>query len=107
MPSEPDSLAQPETAAAPPSVEIRIGGKRHTVAYQSGDSVLEAVRRAGLKAPFACQQGNCATCIAFLDAGSVTMRANNALSDDEVAEGWVLTCQSVPMSPDVSIDYDR
>jgi len=107
MPSESDALAPPETAAAPRSVEVRIGGKSHTVAYQTGDSILESVRRAGLKAPFSCQQGNCATCIAFLDAGSVTMRHNNALSADEVEEGWVLTCQSVPTSSDVTIDYDR
>jgi hypothetical protein len=45
--------------------------------------------------------------MAHLEAGQVTMRANNALSDDEVEEGWVLTCQAVPISREVIVDYDR
>jgi ring-1,2-phenylacetyl-CoA epoxidase subunit PaaE len=44
--------------------------------------------------------------MAHLDAGTVTMRANNALSADEVEEGWVLTCQSVPTSAEIAVDYD-
>jgi len=51
--------------------------------------------------------GNCATCMAHLDAGEVTMRVNDALDDDEVAEGWILTCQAVPISREVVVDYDR
>jgi ferredoxin-NADP reductase len=103
----------PTPAAAEASVseteliEIRIGGRTHTVAYEAGDSILDAARRAGLKPPFACQAGNCATCMAHLDAGQVTMRANNILADDEVAEGWILTCQAVPTSREIAVDYDR
>jgi ring-1,2-phenylacetyl-CoA epoxidase subunit PaaE len=44
--------------------------------------------------------------MAHLDAGTVAMRANNALSAEDVEEGWVLTCQSVPTSPEVAVDYD-
>ena len=40
------------------------------------------------------------------DHGSVTMRVNNALTPDEVAEGWVLTCQSLPLGPEVAVEYD-
>jgi ferredoxin len=50
--------------------------------------------------------GNCATCMAHLDEGSATMRANNALTPDEVDRGWVLTCQSVPTSAAVVVNYD-
>ena len=75
--------------------------------YERGDTILDTARRAALKPPFACEQGNCATCMAFLDVGKVRMRANNALSADEVEEGWVLTCQAVPMSREVVVDYDR
>ena len=86
---------------------IRLDRRKHTVAYEPGDTILDAARRAGLKPPFSCEQGNCATCMAHLDAGKATMRANNALSADEVEAGWVLTCQAVPMSREVVVDYDR
>jgi ferredoxin len=101
MPSEP----QPETSTG--SIVIRLEGRTHHVRHQPGDTVLEAARRVGLRPPFNCQSGNCGTCMAFLEAGEVAMRENNALDADEVAEGWVLTCQSVPTSREVVVDYDR
>jgi hypothetical protein len=45
--------------------------------------------------------------MAYLEQGRATMRVNNALSDDEVEEGWILTCQALPTSRDVVVDYDR
>jgi 3-ketosteroid 9alpha-monooxygenase subunit B len=89
------------------SIVIRLGGRRHAIAYELGDTILEAARRAGLKPPFNCQAGNCATCMAFLREGEVTMRVNNALDAEEVEEGWVLTCQAIPTSREVVVDYDR
>jgi hypothetical protein len=44
--------------------------------------------------------------MAHLDTGAVAMRVNNALSDDELADGWVLTCQSLPTSTELVVDYD-
>jgi ferredoxin len=96
-----------EQTSATESIVIRIDRRKHTLRYEPGDTILEAARRAGLSPPFSCEQGNCATCMAHLDAGSVTMRANNALSADDVAEGWVLTCQAVPTSREVVVDYDH
>jgi len=89
------------------SIVIRLAGRKQRVGYEPGDTILEAARRAGLKPPFQCQMGNCGTCMAYLDAGTATMRANNVLGADEVAEGWVLTCQAVPTSREVVVDYDR
>jgi len=88
------------------SLVIRIDRRKHTFPYQAGDTILEAARRAGLSPPFSCEAGSCATCMAHLDKGSVTMRVNNALSADEVDDGWVLTCQSLPTSEEVVVDYD-
>ena len=85
---------------------ITINGKETRAAYHAGDTILETARRAGLNPPFSCEQGNCATCMAHLDEGSVAMRVNNVLSAEEVDEGWVLTCQSIPSSPEVAVDYD-
>jgi ferredoxin-NADP reductase len=89
------------------SIVIRLDGRRHTVAYEPGDTILETARRVGLKPPFNCQAGNCGTCMAFLGEGTVRMRVNNVLSAAEVEEGWVLTCQAIPTSREVVIDYDR
>jgi 3-ketosteroid 9alpha-monooxygenase subunit B len=88
------------------SVVIRLGGNETTVAYQPGDTLLETARRAGLSPPFSCEQGNCATCMAHLDEGTTSMRVNNALTPEEVEEGWVLTCQGLPTSATVKVDYD-
>jgi ferredoxin-NADP reductase len=92
--------------AAPDELVIRLDRRKHTVRYVSGDTVLEAARRGGLRPPFSCEAGNCATCMAHIDKGSVSMRVNNALSTDEIDEGWVLTCQSIPTSAEVVVDYD-
>lgn len=89
------------------SIVIRLEGRKHNVRYQPGDTVLEAARRVGLRPPFNCQAGNCGTCMAFLEAGEVSMRENNVLDADEVEAGWVLTCQAVPTSGEVVVDYDR
>jgi ferredoxin-NADP reductase len=87
-------------------ITITLDGKTTTTAHVPGITLLEHARRAGLKPPFSCEAGNCATCMGHLGAGEVKMRANNALDDDEVADGYVLTCQSVPVTPDVTVAYE-
>ena len=74
--------------------------------YQAGETFLETARRAGLRTPFSCESGSCATCMARLEVGEATMRVNNALTPEEVAEGWVLTCQGFPASPSVTVVYE-
>jgi len=96
----------PPDATVPESLVIRLDRRKHTVAYHAGDTVLETARRAGLRPPSSCEAGNCATCMAHLDAGVVAMRANNALTQDDLDEGWILTCQSVPASAEIVVDYD-
>ena len=93
-------------AAITATMTIAIKRKRHVVEYVAGDTILETARRAGLKPPFSCEQGNCATCMALVKTGSATMRTNNALTDEEVAEGWVLTCQALPVGSEVAVEYD-
>jgi 3-ketosteroid 9alpha-monooxygenase subunit B len=92
--------------SATKSLVIRLGGMETTLRYEAGDTILDAARRGGLSPPFSCEQGNCATCMAHLDEGSVRMRVNNALSPEEVDDNWVLTCQSLPTSRSVLVDYD-
>jgi len=92
--------------SATESITIRLERRKHTIGYQLGDTILEAARRAGLSPPFSCEAGNCASCMARLEEGRATMRVNNALSAEEVDTGWVLTCQAIPMSRAVVVNYD-
>jgi len=103
------SEATPSTAAevdVPESVTVILRGKSHAIAYRAGDTILETARRGGLQAPYSCEAGNCATCMALLREGTATMRVNNALTEDEVEEGWVLTCQALPKGPTVKVEYE-
>ena len=88
-------------------VRITIDGRRRTIAFDSEmGSVLENARAAGLPAPFACKAGVCATCRAKVISGEVRMIQNYGLSPEEVAQGYVLTCQAVPISDEVELDFD-
>ncbi|WP_328935613.1 MULTISPECIES: ferredoxin--NADP reductase [unclassified Streptomyces] len=103
-----------QAADAPPedapeqegTLTLVLSGKPHTLAQRSGETFLESARRAGLAPPFSCEAGTCATCIAQVTAGEAKMRVNNALDEDEVAEGWVLTCQGEPSTPHVTVVYE-
>ncbi len=95
----------PETDV-PETVTVILKGRRNAIAYQPGDTVLETARRGGLAAPFSCEAGNCATCMALVCEGSATMRVNNALTAEEVDEGWVLTCQALPKGRTVTVEYE-
>jgi ferredoxin len=91
---------------APVRVTIQLEGRTESVDHRAGSTILQTARQMGMSPPFSCEAGNCATCMARLVEGSVKMRVNDALTDEEVDEGWVLTCQSVPTSPAVHILYD-
>ena len=93
-------------ADTPSDVTVILNGKAAVVTYQPGDTLLETARRGGLRPPFSCESGNCATCMAFLKEGSARMRVNNALTPDEVEEGWILTCQGIPVGSTVTVEYE-
>ncbi|MEU1960098.1 ferredoxin--NADP reductase [Nocardia sp. NPDC019304] len=94
------------TTAARATVTIILNGKKRSVPGKKGETLLESARRGGLAPPFSCEAGNCATCIAKVTSGSATLRQNNALTDDELADGYVLTCQAVPDTESITVDYE-
>lgn len=69
-------------------------------------SVLEAALDEGLDAPYSCQGGICSTCIARLKEGKAEMRKNQILTEAEIADGLILTCQAHPTTPKIVVDYD-
>lgn len=72
----------------------------------NGKSILDALDQAGLDVPFSCKGGVCCTCKAKILEGSAKMTINYALSDTEVAEGYILTCQAHPTSEVLKLDFD-
>lgn len=88
-------------------VTIRLDGRSTSFNLpQQGSPVLEAALQQGLDLPYACKGGVCCTCRAKLISGQVTMDVNWALEPEEVAEGFILTCQSHPITEEVVIDFD-
>lgn len=89
-------------------IEVTLDGVSSTVEspVDARESVLNAALRVRPDAPFACAGGVCGTCRARVLEGSVTMTENYALEPDEIARGFVLTCQSHPTSDRVVVDYD-
>ena len=72
-----------------------------------GQTILDAAMEQGADVPFSCKGAVCCTCRAKVMEGSVTMDANYSLSEDEVAEGYVLGCQARPASANVVVDFDE
>ena len=105
-PTSPVKGVEAPVATDPIQVTIEVDGDSRTVEHRPGTTILQTARQLGLAPPFSCESGNCATCMAHVVMGSASMRTNNALTPDEVEEGWVLTCQAVPTSPSVRVVYE-
>ncbi|NJP66493.1 2Fe-2S iron-sulfur cluster-binding protein [Streptomyces spiramenti] len=83
-----------------------LDGRSGTWPMRSGETLLETVLRNRSDAPYACKGGVCGTCRAHLVRGEVGMDRNYALEPEEVADGYVLACQSRPLTAEVAIDFD-
>jgi len=102
--SIPDPEIDIEGAVA---VQVTIDGRTSMVkADPNGPPLLEYARSVRAEVPFACKGGMCATCKAKILDGEVTMAKNYALTDEELAAGYILTCQSHPVSKELAITYD-
>ena len=94
------------TAEETEEVVIELDRRKTTATYKAGNTLLQTARLAGLQAPYSCETGSCGTCMARVAEGSARMFNNDALEPDEVAEGWVLTCQSLPTGRKVHVIYE-
>lgn len=87
---------------------VIIDGRSRTFSFEKGTaSVLDAGTSEGLELPYACKGGVCSTCRAMLVEGEVDMDANFALEDYEIARGYILTCQSYPVTDKIVVDFDK
>ncbi|MET9564410.1 1,2-phenylacetyl-CoA epoxidase subunit PaaE [Streptomyces tauricus] len=87
-------------------VTVTLDGRSTTSALVRDRSILEGAQRTRPDLPFACKGGVCGTCRALITDGKADMRRNFALEDNEVDAGYVLTCQSYPVSETLTVDYD-
>ncbi|MGP8217380.1 MAG: FAD-binding oxidoreductase [Bacteroidia bacterium] len=89
-------------------VTVIMDGRETTFSLSNnGSAILDAAISAGVDAPYSCKGAVCATCRAKLKEGKVSMSLNYALTDEEVESGYILTCQSHPITPVVIVDYDQ
>jgi len=87
---------------------IVIDGRARTIDMQKGaKTILDAALGEGLELPYACKGGVCSTCRALLSEGEVDMDANFALEDYEIQRGYILTCQSYPVTDKILVDFDQ
>jgi ring-1,2-phenylacetyl-CoA epoxidase subunit PaaE len=95
-----------ETSVVVATGNAVLNGRTVSFELYEGDTVLDAVQRIRPDAPFSCRSGVCSTCQAICRSGSVEMDVNYGLTADEVARGYVLTCQSRPTTPEITVDFD-
>ena len=99
-----------DTATDLPSGETKIkvvvDEEEFEFSMSQKQTILEAALKQDIDAPYSCQGGICSSCIAKITEGTAEMRQNNILTDSEVAQGLILTCQAHPTSATVAVDYD-
>ncbi len=102
-----ENVAKLEQRAAGLKLSVSLDGRRHLITFDAAKgNILDSARDAGLPAPFACKGGVCATCRAKVVSGQVEMKRNFGLTEEEVAQGYVLTCQAIPIGEGVVLDYE-
>lgn len=88
-------------------VKIILDGNEYTIQVEDGQTILDAAIEAEIDPPFACRVAACCTCKAKVLSGQVHMDDDDPLSEEEIDEGFVLTCQSHPLTQNVVVSYDE
>ncbi|KIQ18430.1 1,2-phenylacetyl-CoA epoxidase subunit PaaE [Rhodococcus sp. MEB064] len=106
VPPPQEKHREPGVTGPSSEVTITLDGRSVTGTLPQDESILDAGEQLRSDLPFACKGGVCGTCRAKVTGGEVDMRRNYALEDNEVAAGFVLTCQTFPLSDTVTVDFD-
>lgn len=106
LPPEPVRHEEIRPAGPTSEVTVVLDGRSTTMSLPCDVPVLDAAQKVRPDLPFACKGGVCGTCRARITTGEVHMRRNFALEDSEIAAGYRLTCQSLPTTAEVTVDYD-
>jgi ring-1,2-phenylacetyl-CoA epoxidase subunit PaaE len=87
-------------------ITVLVDDEESTFIMSQQMTVLDAALKQGIDAPYSCQGGICSSCMARITNGSAVMRKNAILTDGEIAEGLILTCQAHPTTPEIYVDFD-
>ncbi|MFE3848351.1 2Fe-2S iron-sulfur cluster-binding protein [Flavobacterium sp. LB3P45] len=87
-------------------ITVMVDNEETTFEMSQKQTILEAALKQGLDAPYSCQGGICSSCLARVTSGTAEMTKNSILTDKEIADGLILTCQAHPTSATITVDYD-
>ena len=87
-------------------ITVLLDDEKTTFTMKQEENILNAALDKDLDAPYSCQGGICSSCMAKVTEGKAIMKNNSILSDEEVAEGYILTCEAHPTTDKITIDYD-
>lgn len=104
--AKPTEIKEEPVTSGKTKITIIVDDEETTFEMSQKQSILEAALDNDIDAPYSCQGGICSSCIAKLTEGKATMRQNNILTDSELNEGLILTCQAHPDTPTIVVDYD-
>lgn len=104
--ANPTTVEETSTKSGNTEILVIVDDEETSFEMSQNRTILEAAIEEDLDVPYSCQGGICSSCIARLTEGEATMRQNNILTDSELAEGLILTCQAHPTTPKVVVDYD-
>jgi ring-1,2-phenylacetyl-CoA epoxidase subunit PaaE len=96
----------PEKPEGKTNLTVVLDEEEFTFKMDKASKVLDAVLKENIDAPYSCQGGVCSTCIARVIEGEAEMEKNQILTDSEIADGFILTCQAHPLTPVLKVDYD-
>jgi 3-ketosteroid 9alpha-monooxygenase subunit B len=97
---------EPSGAGKTTALEVDLDGEQHSFSWPRQQKLLDFLLEKGLDAPYSCREGQCSACACRITTGEVKMLNNEILDSDDLAEGIVLACQSLPITDDVSVSYE-
>ena len=104
--AKPSEIKEGAVVSGKTKITIIVDDEETSFEMSQKRTILEAALDEDLDAPYSCQGGICSSCIARIKEGKATMRQNNILTDSEISEGLILTCQAHPTTPTIAVDYD-
>jgi len=99
-----EATAEP-AGGLPATLEVTLDGEKRVLPWPPGSRMLDVLIESGLDAPYSCRQGICGACACQLTGGEVDMAHNEVLEAEDLADGYILACQAVPLTESVTITY--
>ncbi|WP_020418783.1 ferredoxin--NADP reductase [Amycolatopsis sp. ATCC 39116] len=104
--AEDEAAAVPSQEAGTTALSVDLDGSQHSFTWPRQEKLLDFLLARGLDAPYSCREGQCSACACRIVAGEVKMLNNEVLDSEDIADGIVLACQSVPLTDEVSVTYE-